>query len=210
MYVHVVVGNNKIPDQISLAIGDAIHNIRTALDHMTWEVVGLDKGTQDRHLKLPTGDNRVNFEASCQGIKTRKQEIRDMFKALEIFPGGAGGQIYLINQLDNADKHTVLRPAIRATTINKYRIVYPDGMVMAEIKDITLIGGDGHQMGLARVGPNLSIELDNDTKATPDIFFQDIEGIHAHRVIPTLRHYSKSVLETLGAIEKRCTAIWKK
>src|SRR5689334_6111092 len=65
--------NHELPKSIALTVGDAIHNMRTALDHMTWEVVGRDKGTQDRWLKLPAGDNRVNYEATCQGIKTPSQ-----------------------------------------------------------------------------------------------------------------------------------------
>ena len=54
------------PATLALIIGDAIHNMRIALDHAIWELVGLDGGTQDRYLKFPTGDNRIDFEASCE------------------------------------------------------------------------------------------------------------------------------------------------
>lgn len=198
-----------IPDSLALAVGDAVHNIRTALDHMTWEIVGEDGGTQDRYLKLPTGDNRTNFEAACQGLKTPRQEIKDMFKALEVFPGGVGSEMYSINLLDNADKHTVLRPVLRATTISHFKILNPDGTVMADVRDTTLIGGNGEYMGLASVAGGASIELGNDAQATPDIFFEKVEGPFAHRVIPTLRHYSQAALETLSAVEQRCAAIWR-
>src|ERR1700675_2981415 len=109
-YVLVSYGKEPPCADLALIIGDAIHNLRTSLDHLTWELVG--KGGQNRHLCLPTGDKRVNFEASCQGIVTPSQAVKDIFKSLEIFPGGKGDAIYRLNRLDNADKHTILTPVI--------------------------------------------------------------------------------------------------
>lgn len=67
----------ELPSEFALIIGDAIHNLRTALDHATWEIVGIDheivgidRDTQDRRLKFPTGRNRRYFEAACKGIVT--------------------------------------------------------------------------------------------------------------------------------------------
>jgi hypothetical protein len=50
------------PGNLSLIIGDAIHNLRTVLDHAMWELIGLDGGTQDRRTFLPTGDSRQKYE----------------------------------------------------------------------------------------------------------------------------------------------------
>ena len=115
------------PQNLSLVIGDAIHNTRAALDHLTWEVVGLDNGTQDRHLSLVTGDNRVNYETACKGIKTPSDWVKDLFISLEIFPGGQGDGLYTLNALDNADKHTVITPVVRATSHPPFTILNPDG-----------------------------------------------------------------------------------
>src|SRR5579872_3824589 len=96
-----------IPTTWALIIGDAIHCLRTALDHMTWALVGKDGGTQDRYLSFPTGDNRINFEATCKGIKTPSQSVKDAFAALEVFPEGKGNSLYALSQLDNAEKHSI-------------------------------------------------------------------------------------------------------
>src|SRR5262249_26153041 len=56
--------------KLALAIGDAIHNLRAALDHMTWELVGMHGGTQDHRLQFPSGRDRNEFEAHCKRIKT--------------------------------------------------------------------------------------------------------------------------------------------
>ena len=70
----------------TLVVGDAIHNLRTALDHLTWEVIGLDGGTQNRYTKLPTGDNRVYYEAACKGIETPSDWVKSLFISLEPKP----------------------------------------------------------------------------------------------------------------------------
>jgi hypothetical protein len=192
---------DEMPDDIALAIGDAIHNLRTSLDHLVWETVGLDGGTQDRYLKLPTGNNRVNFESSCQGIVTPSQSIKDMLKGLEIFPGGTGDDIYALHLLDNADKHTVLMPAIRATNLSKLVILNPDGSTAVTMTDTTLIGGSGPFANVASVPPGMSVELDDETYATPDIFFEKVEGAPVDPVIPTLRRFRYLCAETVEIFE---------
>jgi hypothetical protein len=102
--------DQPIPDTLALIIGDAIHNLRAALDHATWELIGLDGGTQDRYLKFPTGDNRINYEASCKGLKTPREDTKKFFIALAVYKGGAGNILYTLNLLDNADKPTVSAP----------------------------------------------------------------------------------------------------
>jgi hypothetical protein len=48
----------EIPTAFALVIGDAIHNLPASLDDAILELIGIDHGTQDRHLKFPTGDTR--------------------------------------------------------------------------------------------------------------------------------------------------------
>jgi hypothetical protein len=93
--------------------------MRASLDHAIWELVGFDHGTQDRHLKFPTGDTRISFEASCNGIKTPSQWVKDAIKSTEAFIEGRGMDLYNLNALDNADKHTIVTPILRATGVPK-------------------------------------------------------------------------------------------
>lgn len=192
-----------IPDAIALSMGDAIHNLRSALDHMTWALVGRDEGTQNRYLKLPTGDNRKNFEASCQGMVTPTQAVKNIFKSLEVFPGGAGQELYNLHLLDNADKHTVLVPVIRATTLSKIVLLNANGKVAATLTNTTLIGGNTPYTNVASIAPGMSVEIDEGTKATPDIFFSKVEGAPAEPVVPSLQVFSRSVDAVLREVEKQ-------
>jgi len=206
MSVRIKFGED-IPDEIALSIGDAIHNLRSALDHMTWELVGRDNGTQNRYLKLPTGDNRRNFESSCQGMVTPTQAVKDIFKGLEVFPGGDGQEIYNLHLLDNADKHTVLVPVIRATTLSKIVILKSNGTVAAKLTNITLIGGNTPYTNVASIAPGLSVELDEDTRATPDLFFSKVEGAPAEPVVPSLQAFSRTVDAALRKFENQARGL---
>jgi hypothetical protein len=96
-----------IPKSFALILGDAIHNLRCAMDHATWDLIGIDHGTQDRWTKFPTGRTRQDYEATCKGMKTPRDDTKKFFAALEVYKGGMGNLLWGINELDSADKHTV-------------------------------------------------------------------------------------------------------
>ena len=77
---------DEFPSSIALCIGDAIHNLRTALDHMTWEIFGREGGTQDRYLKFPFGQDRTSFEALCEGMKAACPKRKQFLSRLRRSP----------------------------------------------------------------------------------------------------------------------------
>ena len=46
-----------IPTSLALILADAIHNLRAALDHATWELVGLDGGPRIDGLLFQPGSS---------------------------------------------------------------------------------------------------------------------------------------------------------
>jgi hypothetical protein len=48
------------PPSLALVIGDAVHNLWSALDHLTWEVIGLDGGCQHPQLYFPKARDRAS------------------------------------------------------------------------------------------------------------------------------------------------------
>ena len=197
-----LVFKEKIPARFALIIGDAIHNLRTALDHIAWELIGHDGGTQDRYLKFPTGDNRVSFEASCQGIKTPSRAVRDLFQSQEVFPSGKGDILYTLHLLDIADKHTVLTPIIRAAKVSKLIIYHRTGQVQATLIDNIFAGDTGTYADIWNVPEGGYVEIDEDTKATPAIFLANVQGVPAQPVFPLLGQLRHATANTLDIISK--------
>ena len=195
-------------DQYATIIGDAIHNLRTALDHMTWEMVGNDGGKQNRFLKFPTGDRQLSFENACNGIQTPSPIVKTSLTALEVFPGGRGEMLYQLTLLDNADKHTVLTPVVNGSHITKLDVVRSDGTYEARLDNVDLIGsGDRSDIYFTISGlrDGATVRLNHDSRVTPNIFLGDIDGIALQPIVPLLTNLSQRTSFALDAVEQRIT-----
>ena len=191
-----------IPPAFALIIGDAVHNMRCALDHIAWELVGRDGGTQDRYLKFPTGDSRINFESSCQGIKTPSQAVKDAFKITEAFPGGRGAALYDLKLFNDADKHTAIQSVLRASERPPYRVIDKKHSTIHTVGWGQILGGDENGANLARAGPGLSIEIDDDAECTPSIFITK-PNFRFEGAIAMLKRFFGKVRDATAAIERR-------
>lgn len=81
--------------------------------------------------------------------------------------------------------------------------VKSNGTVAVKLTNITLVGGNTPYTNVASIAPGLSIELDEDTKAIPDLFFSKVEGAPAVPVVPSLRAFSLSVDAALRKSESQ-------
>lgn len=193
---------NEFPRNIALCIGDAIHNLRTALDHMTWETIGREGGTQDRHLKFPFGENRISFEAFCKGMKTRLPETRTVFKSLEAFPGGKGHFLYALNCLDNVDKHSVLTPLLQVSNIKSLTLRNRDGSIRKVLDYSAELGFvAGERLTVETFPEPTSIDFDDDVEISPDIIFGDVDFVGYQPIVPTLRQLSQAAIECINNVE---------
>lgn len=200
---HIEARLNKPLDPIfALIIGDAIHNLRTALDHAHWELVGLDGGTQNRNTKLPTGDTRQSFEAAAKGVITPRQDTKDFLVGLGVYPDGPGSLLYRINLLDNADKHTVLTPVIGVSSIEKLTI-YQRGtdIVVMEMRDCSFAPGPDGVVRIASIGPGHSIKADDHIKATLSPFFGKVDFAPDEPVQLLLAQMAQAVSDTILRFE---------
>jgi hypothetical protein len=166
-----------IPTEWALIIGDAIHNLHSALDHMTWELIGHDGGTQDRYIKFPTGDDKASFDGTCNGIKTPSQSLKDILKATEAFPEGKGDSLHDLHHLDIADKHAILLPVVRAARVSKIVIYNGDGKPHSTFLDTTFImGGSSPSMPITGIPSGGYVELDKEALVTPEIVLGKINA----------------------------------
>lgn len=186
-------------------IGDAIHNLRTALDHMTWEMVGNDGGTQNRQLKFPVGNSRARFEVACNGIRTPSQVVKDALVALEAFPGGKGETLYQLSLLDNADKHTVLTPIVNGSHVTKLTVIRRDGSIEKTFDRVDLVGDRSPNAFFLVSGlhDGRTVRLNADSAITPNVFFGQVEGFALTAVVPSLINLRHSTSDAIKLVEWR-------
>ena len=189
--------SEPIPSALPLLIGDAVHNLRTALDHATWELIGLDGGKQHRWLAFPMHRTRRDYEAACRGIETPRRDTVEFLLAFEAYPGGSGDKLFGLNVLDNIDKHQIFTPIAGVATLRHAEVVKPDGQVMTTIKNCKFGMGPDGRAKLMRLGPGLAFKFDEKCDPTVDIFFGEVEFFEAEQLIPTLMHLSETVSHAL-------------
>jgi hypothetical protein len=101
-----------IPTNIPLILGDAIHNLRSALDHLAYQLVSVGPHPRWRSkVYFPIADSPKEFVSALRRIKKRlRHDAVEPLAAIEAYRGGAGELLWQLNELDIIDKHHLLLP----------------------------------------------------------------------------------------------------
>jgi hypothetical protein len=101
--------DETVPEDFPLIIGDAIHNLRSALDHLTWDVVSPHGPPRPGDVQFPFCRQADAFEGalSHRQIHLTGEKTIEKFRSLKPYPGG-DDVLYALHQLDIADKHQLV------------------------------------------------------------------------------------------------------
>ena len=109
-----------VPDSIALIMGDAAHNLRSALDHFAWAAVSAQvRGTRTYFpiwgkTAVPgPGEWR---EQVCRQLKGAPAGLIDAVEQLEPWESGQDSLLWAIHELDRIDKHRLLLAVAVAVT----------------------------------------------------------------------------------------------
>jgi len=100
---------HPIPSELPLIIGDAIHNLRSALDHLVWQLIEAAGGTPNRDTYFPICQSPQQY-ASAIGkgeIKTVSSGAEKLIREMQPYIAG-DNPLWYLHQLDIADKHRLL------------------------------------------------------------------------------------------------------
>jgi hypothetical protein len=124
----------EVPSDIPVICGDAVHNLRTALDHLVYRLAHSytsGKGPFD-NLYFPTGETQTAFEKSlgrALHYKSKRgptprlgQDAVKAIRSLEPYGGGTGEYFWHLHKLDIIDKHHLL---LTAASSNQYHSMLP-------------------------------------------------------------------------------------
>ncbi len=105
--IYYVARAESLPLQISLITGDIIHNLRSALDHLAYElfIVNLGNATNARHIYFPIAENFELYKKNkIEMTKGITQKAKDLIDTVRPYKGGSN-TIWEIHRLDIIDKH---------------------------------------------------------------------------------------------------------
>jgi len=117
-YLVKFVNPKPVPAQeLALLIGDCVHNMRSALDYLVWELSGADPS--DRRSMFPIFDKRAKFrDNEARRIGRLPANARALVEALQPYHAGPLARstpLWAIEDLDAADKHRLLAVTVPAT-----------------------------------------------------------------------------------------------
>ena len=114
-----------IPADVPLITGDAVHNLRSALDHVAYRLVcvGTNSPGPFDSVYFPTGKDAKKFKARIQAIDKwlRPEAIKELTN-VEAYGGGQGEILWHIHYLDIIDKHRLL---LTVTSLNRFHSMSP-------------------------------------------------------------------------------------
>jgi hypothetical protein len=101
---------------IPAIVGDVVHNLRSALDHLAWQLVevGIASGETRSQgwekIQFPIAhsfDSYVSMKG--RAVEGARREAIEALDRLKPYKGG-NDVLWLLRQLDNADKHSFILP----------------------------------------------------------------------------------------------------
>ncbi len=112
-------GLPKIGPQWSLMVGDVLHNLRSALDHLAWQLVILDGGEPGVQTQFPVRETPFNKSGDLTATQlnppVNDARILDALEASQPYRGADGSPaqvdrnpLWLLHRLNIIDKHRLL------------------------------------------------------------------------------------------------------
>jgi hypothetical protein len=118
-------GNQKHWIDLSLDIGELLHNLRSSLDYVAWAFARTTTPTPFRRTAFPLLDNDMNWRS------TTRNELRDVplfgvdfierFQPFQFRNRSFNRHLQIINKLNNTDKHALLNVAVTPLLHGEYK-----------------------------------------------------------------------------------------
>jgi hypothetical protein len=107
----------------TLIIGDAVNNLRSALDHLVYAIAVHESSSNpplnEKQLAFPICDTAEDFKGSARRIKTLTFDVRTAIESVQpynrphpVLPA----LLAILRDFNNTDKHKLLRLAYSATS----------------------------------------------------------------------------------------------
>ena len=186
-----------IPEDIPLIIGDAMHNLRTALDYVAFELVDRAGGSTD-HVKFPVRRNRNELEAALRGgeINAAGADVVDLIlNVIQPYTAGDGASIFVLHSLDIGDKHLHLTPVVSVVALRNVKGTA--GPLVFD--DCTFAVGEGGILSLLAMPEHFRFQGHGEPAFA--VLFGEGQPFAGEPVVPTLHQLSQLVSGTVQAIE---------
>lgn len=189
--------DNSLRRDIALIVGDAVHNLHSALD-IAWcgAVKNLSPGAYRSHTKFPiyAEDTGEQLETTLIGRKIAPTLIDLAVNRVKCHKGG-DADILALRKFDIDDKHELLIPMLTVVGINGVEVQEEDGTI--EKLDITLARPNSYRRQFS-----VESKLKNHGEVRFKITFREGTPLEGSEVIPTLKRFSWKTSRIVRALQR--------
>lgn len=216
--VYTLILREPVPVFLSAIIGDAAHNLRSALDHLVCEMARQNGSAPHQNgglqIKARAQHRPPGSQPKLQGISARTERVFRWIQGSDKL----NEVLFILNMLDVIDKHNVVLTAAAATVEVKLRVGIP-GLFVGQNGELNLLGGGSPYMfdNLQPVGFEPIWPIDGPTEyyrthpdfpenvsGTIDVVFGPGMPAAGECVVDQLYHAAALVERVIGAIERHC------
>jgi hypothetical protein len=192
----------NIPPEISLTVGDAIQNLRSALDYLACGLVDANKGVIGRWTEFPifdgpivTSRDKARFSGKVEGMR---QEAIDDIRDLHPYQGG-DNLLWRLHRLNIVGKHKMLVTAWGSiTAINGLPPIEDqwNGNRWLGIRGVPLTLKQGDKFSLDAPG----VKIDKNTTFFAEIVFNEPNVAEGYPIVLALSQFRRRVIEVVGML----------
>ena len=197
-------------DDCALTVGDAVQNLRSALDLMWYRSMYLCKGTPSRYTKFPIFDAEHDLLNAVNHALEKRQILPSVHKLViqGIRSHKTGNfNLWALNELSIRDKHETLIPVMKimgffdvALEDEEHRAVGRGNFVIDESSRIKLTYPSGDSKAGKPVTQKVTMKNKGRTSANV-LLDAGVPAFAAQAVFPVLKRVSEEVEQTIDAFE---------
>ena len=207
---YVVSEAREIPTAFPLISGDILFNLRSALDHLAYQLVIVSGNRPDRHTAFPIFETVEAYEAgSHRKIKLMSQPAQNAIRLTNPYKGG-NDLLWRLNKLHAIDKHRLL-VTVGMALMGIDAFAHFDRMGILPPEIVPLTRGFHWKPGIRKplkVGDILFIspsdEVDKEMEFTAEIAFNEPGVCEGESLIETLH----SMADLVGNILSEFTPLF--
>jgi hypothetical protein len=203
--IYKVQIRRQIPDDMPLIIGDAVHNLRSALDYLACQLAEAAGGVIDKQA-FPIFETAAEYKPKQSQIKGIAPAAISRIEAVQPYHSGYEA-LWALQELDNRDKHRLL--IVAGIGLSVPRIIVPQGSA-GGVDNITIIVQPGMVPGesfpiledgteLFRVRVSAASQMKVKFEIPFDVAFREPEVVKRQAVLPCLTQLSQLVESIINA-----------
>jgi hypothetical protein len=185
---YYVTRADPLPDDIPAILGDAIHNLRSALDHLAWQLVEVCGGQPGSATKFPITKTRQQYDSAFgeREITQLRPTMVELLRSVQPYRT-TDDTLWHLHRLDIHDKHRLIIPV--ACALDSWGLKEPSIWLGDLSHSFRIELGEE----LLNIPASTYVQHHENINFKTDIAFEDLEIACGNSVLEALNQMKESV-----------------